>query len=411
MSRTALSFSYDGYHRKSSGPIDPIQHLQMLIAAIDAANAQGTCDVIVTALGFDIWKMPTDEERILAWEVYKKARIVIVRNHTEDHQHGAAWAIRMAMESAAAIGAEYLIHLAEDILMAPDAIEYFTEELEGYDYVGTWWGNTEFQSLNTQLFACRVSAFADLQLRRFVVDPLNCWPHVEGMLWRRMNEFGLRFKVGVPYDFPKRTLSEVYFHTHDPNTFFEEFHRRGFGKHQSNGCRLPALQELYAQVCSNGSDICEHCPTLFGLACQVEHITEFGTGQGNATTAFLAARPTNLVCYDHNVPDTVRQLETLSESRMQIVERDALQVEIDPTDLLFIDSLHTYPQLSAELGHATKVRKWIVMHDTTTFGEHGERGERGLWQAIDEFLAVHPEWRLKSRVHFNNGLTILERMC
>jgi hypothetical protein len=34
----ALSFSYDGLHRKSNGWLDPIKHLQMLIAAIDAAN-------------------------------------------------------------------------------------------------------------------------------------------------------------------------------------------------------------------------------------------------------------------------------------------------------------------------------------------------------------------------------------
>jgi hypothetical protein len=60
--------------------------------------------------------------------------------------------------------------------------------------------------------------------------------------------------------------------------------------------------------------------------------------------------------------------------------------------------------------HAVKSRRFIVLHDTTTFGEQGEReGSRGLWPAVAEFLAAHPQWRLAARYHNNNGLTVLER--
>lgn len=412
MSNIALSFSYDGYHRKSSGPIDSIKHLQMLLAAIDVANPNHEHAVIVSAIGFDIWAMPTEEERMLAWQVYQRARIVTVLHRAEDHQHGAAWAIRMATEAAAAIGAEYLVHLAEDILLAPDAIEYFVRELSDSDYVGTWWGNTNHESVNTQLFACRVSAMADLQLRRFVVDPANCSPHVEGMLWRRMREYELRIKVGEAYTYPGRSNDSLYFHSHDPEAFFAEYERRGFGQPQTTGCRLPALTQQYADVCNNGSDISQHCPTLFGLACQVNHITEFGTRQGNSTTAFLAAAPARLVCYDTEIKDEPRRLEALSEGRMQIHQQNVLEIEIEETDLLFIDTWHVYAQLAAELRlHSHKARRWIVMHDTTTFGEQGEGGGEGLWKAVDEFLTSNPNWRVKSRVHYNNGLTILERVA
>jgi hypothetical protein len=71
-------------------------------------------------------------------------------------------------------------------------------------------------------------------------------------------------------------------------------------------------------------------------------------------------------------------------------------VEIEPTDMLFIDTFHVYEQLRRELAlHAGKARRFIVLHDTTTFGEKGEReGSRGLWPAVAEFLAVRAgDWR------------------
>jgi hypothetical protein len=39
-----------------------------------------------------------------------------------------------------------------------------------------------------------------------------------------------------------------------------------------------------------------------------------------------------------------------------------------------------------------------------------EEINRGVWPAIEEFLAAHPEWILKERFTNNNGLTILQRV-
>ena len=85
--------------------------------------------------------------------------------------------------------------------------------------------------------------------------------------------------------------------------------------------------------------------------------------------------------------------------------------------MLFIDTLHVYEQLQQELAlHADKVRHFLVLHDTTTFAEYGEPlpgfpfgTKRGIWPAIEEFLFESPKWTLASRVHVNNGLTILVR--
>jgi hypothetical protein len=100
-------------------------------------------------------------------------------------------------------------------------------------------------------------------------------------------------------------------------------------------------------------------------------------------------------------------------TELRFHEADSREVEIEPTDLMFVDTLHVYEQLQEELAqHAGRVRRFIALHDTTTFGEHGElAGSRGLWPAVVEFLAAQPEWRIAARYHNNNGLTILERTC
>jgi hypothetical protein len=90
---------------------------------------------------------------------------------------------------------------------------------------------------------------------------------------------------------------------------------------------------------------------------------------------------------------------------------DTLKVDIEPTELLFIDTLHTYGQLKGELDrHAGKVKKWIILHDTETFGIKSEiEGESGLWPAVEEFLAAGG-WKIVERRTNNNGLTVLERV-
>lgn len=101
------------------------------------------------------------------------------------------------------------------------------------------------------------------------------------------------------------------------------------------------------------------------------------------------------------------------------------------TDLLFIDTWHVYGQLKRELAHWHEhVAKYIILHDTTVDAEQGETLRngwnphqqsketgipveeitRGLWPAVEEFLAAHPEWVLERRFTHNNGLTVLRRV-
>lgn len=68
------------------------------------------------------------------------------------------------------------------------------------------------------------------------------------------------------------------------------------------------------------------------------------------------------------------------------IQASTLDIEIDETDLLFIDTQHTYAQLIAELRkHHSKVRRWIALHDTMIFGEVGDLGDAAydrLWKTF-----------------------------
>jgi hypothetical protein len=153
-------------------------------------------------------------------------------------------------------------------------------------------------------------------------------------------------------------------------------------------------------------------PTLYLLARQCRHVTEMGTHTGVSTTALLFAQPERLVCYDKVLLPPVERLQALAvPTRLTFHQADVLQVEIEPTDLLFIATWHVYEQLKEELRlHAGKVRRYIVLHDTTTFGERGEsEGHSGLWPAVEEFLS-QGTFQVKGRHENNNGLTILEAL-
>jgi glycosyltransferase involved in cell wall biosynthesis len=178
----------------------------------------------------------------------------------------------------------------------------------------------------------------------------------------------------------------------------------------------PTLKELYRDAQNKPSDIREHLETLRRLAAGCDHVTEFGTRWGTSTIAFLNGQPKVLVCYDRECLPVIdilqRAARDAGRTHFVFCQSDVLDVQIEETDLLFIDTWHVYEQLKQELVlHANKVRKYLVFHDTTTYGESGETpGYRGLWPAIEEFLQENPHWTLAARLTHNNGLTILERV-
>jgi hypothetical protein len=179
-----------------------------------------------------------------------------------------------------------------------------------------------------------------------------------------------------------------------------------------SGSKPPeTLEAWYEQAAKTPGDINEHAPTLRELARKCEHVTEFGVRRGVSTVALLAGQPKRLVSYD-----LIRSAEALAlkerqgKCNFEFKEGDSQSVQIEETDLLFIDTRHTAEHLTRELDNAAgKVRRWIVLHDTVVFGERGEDGGPGLLAAVRTFLMNNRGWTVIRHDRNNNGLMVLSR--
>lgn len=233
-----------------------------------------------------------------------------------------------------------------------------------------------------------------------------------------------------------------------------------------------ALEKRFAAACASGSDICEHLELLRELASKCDHVTEFGTRHADGSTvAFLAAQPETFITWDvdpystkaalalfkleeksiepapsanlpppegvtaeqwlriraggwsrgfvdEGVPEGLHlRSNRIGRTCFQPRVGDTLKITIEPTDLLFIDTLHTARHLKAELERhgdpmVGLVHKYLVFHDTETFGMRSEDGtEPGLRAAIRWFQKnTFPLWGVKYDYSNCNGLVVLERV-
>lgn len=169
------------------------------------------------------------------------------------------------------------------------------------------------------------------------------------------------------------------------------------------------LNEIYNLKCSIPSDINEHLPVLKNYAEKVNHVTEMGVRWIVSTYALLMGRPKKMISYDIVNVDMSHIDFLAPETDFKFIVGDTTQIDIEPTDLLFIDTLHNYKQLKTELElHAPKTSQFIILHDTVTFGSRGETSDIGLTKALEEFL-VEGKWVIDLHLENNNGLTILKR--
>lgn len=168
------------------------------------------------------------------------------------------------------------------------------------------------------------------------------------------------------------------------------------------------------------SDINEHLMVMNKYATGCAHITEMGVRDIVSTWSWLEAFPKKLVCYDVALPPADRMAEVVQFAEQNNIEfaffnADVLKVEIEPTELLFIDTIHTYTQLIQELRlHSDKVSKYIILHDTEGFGEVGidAQGNKtlGLTYALTEFLNDNSNWVIEAQYKNCFGLTVLKRI-
>jgi FkbM family methyltransferase len=174
------------------------------------------------------------------------------------------------------------------------------------------------------------------------------------------------------------------------------------------------LQNEFLEAVNTPSDINEHLPVLLNLANECQTVVEFGVRTGMSTRALLVSN-CRLRSYDLILDPTVVSLFDLAKKSgkdVDYIQANSLEIDIDPVDMLFIDTDHHYAQLSKELNkHSNKVKKYIAFHDTYTYGlKSSPDDNKGLLGAILEFMSMNPEWRVKHYADNNNGFMVIERV-
>lgn len=203
-------------------------------------------------------------------------------------------------------------------------------------------------------------------------------------------------------------------------------------------CSKEELINAYKQASEQKSDINEHVPVLYKLATECSIVTELGVRSMVATWGLIYGLTNNnkpikkyigvdLSTPSENSLSLAKRLSKENKIEFNFIQNDDLKVDIKTTDLLFIDTLHTYCHLTCELEKFARItKKYIVMHDTSApwghqdepvyngyysqYPEWVDKNKRGLWPAVEDFLNRHKEWELLERKINNHGLTILKRI-
>ena len=192
---------------------------------------------------------------------------------------------------------------------------------------------------------------------------------------------------------------------------------------------FPSITETYNWIKSNPEDqrgkdsiqwIAHYMEVLYSYAKKCEHVTEMGINQVNSTWAFLAAQPKKVVSIDldlYNRPtkntshkgvniwlQSAQELAAESGIEFEALEADTSKICIEETDLLFIDTEHSFECLTTELElHGNKAGKYIILHDTTLYSLE-------LQPAIKNFKQSNPHWEVELEFKDKPGLTILKRI-
>ena len=165
------------------------------------------------------------------------------------------------------------------------------------------------------------------------------------------------------------------------------------------------IQEELRNAYLVSSDINEHIATLHDLANECASITEFGVRSGVSTRAFLASRADVVISYDIEHNDYVQQL-FLQDRRgvnAYYTIRNTNNASALMTDLLFIDSEHTATQLLKDLSFSFLAKKYIVLHDTTTYFSN-------LMPTLLDFIKTNNNWVMDKVYSNNNGLIVLKNI-
>jgi hypothetical protein len=180
------------------------------------------------------------------------------------------------------------------------------------------------------------------------------------------------------------------------------------------GDTVDTLQEYYDSVYELQSTA--HKPDYMLVHAEIKEkmkecdsYTELGVNQGATLAAAMLENPKIVRAYDISLMPynkAKHHFESYAADysiNYNVVEGDTLTSTLEQVDLLYIDTLHRYDHLTKELAlHGNKANKYIIFHDT--------QAQRGLKQAVQEYVQKNPEWTIVTDCQDNVGFMTIGKI-
>jgi glycosyltransferase involved in cell wall biosynthesis len=172
------------------------------------------------------------------------------------------------------------------------------------------------------------------------------------------------------------------------------------------------LDQVFDKFKNIKRDLNEHFDFLKIMASSVDRVTAFEKRK-ESSIPFLAAQPKTYISYQReNDPLQAVLMQVKGNTDYKVTHAfNSLTTQIEETDLLWIDTIHSANQIYQELNlHAPKVSRFIIIRSTGTFGETAEGSdEPGLNYGLEEFLEKNPEWFVFKVIPHQYGMTVISR--
>jgi hypothetical protein len=153
-------------------------------------------------------------------------------------------------------------------------------------------------------------------------------------------------------------------------------------------------------------------------ASRVRHVTILGAGNGLSLLAAMAAKPEFVRLYDPVLQDTQQYREVCASENINFAFNvcDLNSAEIEPTDLLYIDT-HSegnikYTELKK---YQSSVSRYMLVNNTYTHAHDAVTGIElsngiqpcGVIHGINSFISECPNWHILEHLYYDPGLTVL----
>ncbi len=151
--------------------------------------------------------------------------------------------------------------------------------------------------------------------------------------------------------------------------------------------------------------------TLRDLAAKCTHVTQIGIWGTPSRIALAIGTRGKFIDYSSAQRPEWSELKQFMNDRFEGKELPANGLEIEETELLFIDTYHNEVETFNLLTkHSPKVQKYLVIHTTEIFGETGDDGGPGVLPGLRLFVQANRVWTTIRQDRNNYGLLVLSRL-